>query len=156
VLLVEDGREAAAAGVRARGRAGRGRVADGSSGSNGRDCGANSPSSSSDEEEDVGDAAEGGEVGAAAAKALFTPATVRRAAGMVRASGAGGVAGEGGEWWEFQLPQGSWVRSRRCDNGFRDFFGVSVQRGRWEAEPWAKYVQPGGVLSLRGCIWNVR
>ncbi|WIA11728.1 hypothetical protein OEZ85_011823 [Tetradesmus obliquus] len=63
---------------------------------------------------------------------------------------------DAGEWWEFQLPQGSWVRSRRCDNGFRDFFGVSVQQGRWEADPWAKYVQPGGVLSLRGCIWNVR
>jgi hypothetical protein len=69
-----------------------------------------------------------------------------------------GVAGAAGssEWWEFQLPQGSWVRSQRCDNGFRDFFGISLQQGRWDEEPWGKYLQPGGVLRLRGCIWNVR
>jgi hypothetical protein len=96
---------------------------------------------------------------------VSTPATVHRPAGARVAGGSSvartpagvvGAAGSSSEWWEFQLPQGSWVRSRRCDNGFRDFFGISLQQGRWDEEPWGKYMQRGGVLSLRGCIWNVR
>jgi hypothetical protein len=86
-----------------------------------------------------------------------TPGTrVAGSSGAARTPAGVAGAASSGEWWEFQLPQGSWVRSRRCDNGFRDFFGISLQQGRWDEEPWGKYMQPGGVLSLRGCIWNVR
>jgi hypothetical protein len=174
VLLVEGEVDtvAAAAGARGGGRgvaAARGRRADGSSGSNGRRSQAAAADSSDDE--DLEDAADDGADGTAAAAAaaaktpVSTPATAHRPAGA-RVAGGGnmartpavvaGPAGSSSEWWEFQLPQGSWVRSRRCDNGFRDFFGISLQQGRWDEEPWGKHMQRGGVLSLRGCIWNVR
>jgi hypothetical protein len=59
-------------------------------------------------------------------------------------------------WQEFQLPQGSWVKSSKCDTGFRNFFGVSLVQGQWNEAAWLRYLQPGGVLQLKGRIWNVR
>jgi len=59
-------------------------------------------------------------------------------------------------WQVFQLPQGSWVKSSKCDTGFRNFFGVSLVQGQWSEAAWSRYLQPGGMLQLRGRIWNVR
>jgi hypothetical protein len=55
-----------------------------------------------------------------------------------------------------QLPQGTWVKSRGCDTGFRNFFSLTLQHGHWDASSWAPFLQPGGVLKLQGRIWNVR
>jgi hypothetical protein len=52
--------------------------------------------------------------------------------------------------------QGSWLRSRACDTGFTSFFSISLQQGVWDNAAWEQYLQPGGVLQLRGNIWNVR
>eukprot|EP00775_Hariotina_reticulata_P002102 gene2102-2421_t len=61
-----------------------------------------------------------------------------------------------GSWQAFQLPQGSWVKSSKCDTGFRNFFGVSLAQGQWSEAAWSRYLQPEGVLQLRGRVWNVR
>ncbi|GBF95867.1 hypothetical protein Rsub_08458 [Raphidocelis subcapitata] len=66
--------------------------------------------------------------------------------------------GEGGVWEARELPQGSWVRSRACDTGFRSFFGFQLPRGRWSARPFAPFLvgPEGGALRLKCELFNVR
>jgi hypothetical protein len=52
--------------------------------------------------------------------------------------------------------QGSWLRSRRCDTGFTNFFSIKLQQGEWDDAAWEQFLQPGGTLELRGIISNVR
>jgi hypothetical protein len=52
--------------------------------------------------------------------------------------------------------QGSWLRSRRCDTGFTNFFSIQLQQGTWDDAVWGQFLQPDGNLELRGIISNVR
>lgn len=61
-----------------------------------------------------------------------------------------------GSWVVRTMPQGRHVKSSKCDTGYSNFFNITLQQGRWDEGAWRQYVQPEGLLKIRGTVWNVR
>lgn len=87
-------------------------------------------------------------------------ATAAGAAAAAAAMGDGcrpaGSSGANSSWLVRRMPQGRYVKSRKCDQGYSDFFKITLQQDQWEEGAWEQYLQPGGVLQIKGTIWNVR
>lgn len=72
-----------------------------------------------------------------------------------RDSRTGNSSSSGGQWLVRDMPQGSYLKSRGCDYGYRDFFELGAM-SQWIGPAWSKYVQQDGSIHLRCQIWNVR